>query len=146
MYAGFFCFNEELYIKKEINMSGLPQLIASEPEVVASVEEEEVVTVIPASEEKIYDKYWMTQLHIIAQSPTEEAKMIAVFSPARDITVNVDGEDIVIKELMPDAEDVKIVVPDLFERMATDIDLATVMGGVLVELIKIGQEKGVIAT
>jgi len=127
-------------------MSGLPQLIASEAEVVPAVEEEEVITVIEAQPEKIYDKYWMTQLHIISQSPTEEAKMIAVLSPCRDITVNVGGEDVVIKELMPDAEDVKIVVPNLFERMATDASLGQIMGGVLLELIKIGQEQGVIAS
>jgi len=127
-------------------MSGLPQLIASEAEVVPAVEEEEVITVIEAQPEKIYDKYWMTQLHIISQSLTEEAKMIAVLSPCRDITVNVGGEDVVIKELMPDAEDVKIVVPNLFERMATDASLGQIMGGVLLELIKIGQEQGVIAS
>jgi len=122
----------------------LPQLVASTPSVIQAEEEHEVVEIHPATEEKIYDKYWMTQLHIIAQSPTEEAKMIAVLSPARDITVNVGGEDVVIKELMPDAEDVKIVVPNLFERMATDASLGQIMGGVLVELIKIGQEKGII--
>ena len=126
-------------------MADLPQLIAATPEIIPSRPEEEVITIIPAEEEKIYNKLWMTQLSIISKSPTEEAKVVAVFKPARDIIVNVDGEDTTIKELMPDGESISIVIFDLFKRMDEKPSLAMAMGAVLTELIAIGQEKGIIA-
>jgi len=113
-------------------MSELPQIMASNPQV------------IPAKEEIVYDKYWMTQLHIIAPSPTEEARLIAVIKPCRDVTVNVDGKDVVYKEIMPDVAGHTVVVPKMFERMMTRSSLAQTMGAVLMELIAIGQEKGII--
>ena len=127
-------------------MSDLPQLMALAPQIVEAKEEEEVVTIIPASEEKVYDKFWLTQLSILAQDPTKEARIVAVLVPARDVTVNVGGEDVVIKELMPDAENTTIVVPNLFERMASTPSLAIAMGAVLNELTAIGQEKGILAS
>ncbi len=118
----------------------LPQLIAKTPQVIPATEAQTITEIIPAAEEKIYNKYWITQLSIISPSTTEDAKMIAVLVPARDVEVN--GE--IIKELMPNAENTTIVIHNLFERMAMNETLAITMASVLNEVIKIGQEQGVL--
>jgi len=118
----------------------LPQLIAKTPQIIPATEEKTITEIIPATKEKIYDKYWITQLSIIAPSTTEDAKMIAVLVPARDI--NVNGK--IIKELMPNAEHTTIIIHNLFERMAMNETLAVTMASVLNEIIKIGQEQGIL--
>jgi len=116
----------------------LPQLNAKTAEVIPAHPEEEEIIIIPAAPEKIYDKYWVTQLSILSPSPAQEARVVATLVPCRDV-----GET---KELIEGDEGrVSIVVNDLFARMATDETLANAFGAVLLELIKMGEEKGIIA-
>ena len=116
----------------------LPQLNAKIPEVIPAHPEEEEIIITPAAPEKIYDKYWVTQLSILSPAPDKEARIVASLVPCRDV-----GET---KELIADDEGkVMIVVSDLFARMATDVDLATAFNSVLVELVKMGEEQGVIS-
>lgn len=118
----------------------LPQLVAVSPQVIPAKEEETVVTVIPASDEKVYDKYWMTHLIIAAPSTTSDARLIATLVPVRD--VEVDG--VVTKELMPDADQTVININNVFGRASVNESFAMALVTVLNELIEIGKEKGVL--
>jgi len=122
----------------------LPQLVAVKSQVVPAKEEETVVTVIPASDEKTYDKYWMTHLIIAAPSPTEEARIVATLVPARDVTTKIDGKDVTVKELLTDADQVVMVVQNLFARAASDLNFANTLTVVLDELIVMAKEKGIV--
>lgn len=122
----------------------LPQLIAKTPEVIPAQEEQEVVEVIPASEEKVYDKYWMTHMAVVAQSTTEEAKLVATLVPARDVEIEIDGQPQTIKELMPDGESKTIVIKNVFERAQTNAEFGAAMTSVLNCIMTIGEEEGFI--
>ena len=123
----------------------LPQLIASNPTVIPAEEEPEVVEVHPATEEKTYDKFWMTHLTVIAQSPTEEAKLVATLVPARDVEIDIgDGQTQTIKELLPDAEPITIIVKNVFERSVVNPVFGGAMASVLNAVMSLGEEQGII--
>ena len=122
----------------------LPQLLAKNPSVIPAQEETVITETIPASDEKVYDKYWMTHLVVAAPSPTAKARMVATLVPARDVETVIDGEPITVKELMPNAENIVMILDDAFGRAATDENFATALVTTLNELITIGKEKGVL--
>ena len=113
-------------------MSEFTQFVATTPSVEA------------ATEEKVFDKYWLSNFRIQAGDPTRPARMIAVWSPARDITVqvpvtdeegNVTGtEDIVVKELQKNAQPKRLVIDDLFGAVEEDASLAAALETVLAAL------------
>tara|TARA_R110000824_G_scaffold218435_1_gene405020 strand:+ start:1279 stop:1674 length:396 start_codon:yes stop_codon:yes gene_type:complete len=106
-------------------MSDFPQFEASTP----------IVT--PATSEVTYDKYWLSNLRIQAGDPTKPARLVAIWAPARDITiqvpsVDVDGnpvldvddnpvlEDLIYTELQPNGQPRRLVIPDLISSAEED--------------------------
>ena len=70
--------------------------------------------VVEATAEVTYDKYWLRNFRINAENPLKPVRMVAIFVPARDITIQVEGEDVVVKELKPNGEAKQVVIEDLF--------------------------------
>ena len=113
-------------------MAEFTQFEASTPEVQA------------ATEEKVYDLYWLANFRIQAGNPLKPAKMIASFAPARNVTIqvpvldeegNVTGsEDKVVKELKANTEPKRLVINDLFGAAEEDPTLATALETVLIAL------------
>lgn len=103
--------------------------------------------VVAATEEKVFDKYWLSNLRINAGEPTRPVRLIASWQPARDITIQVptevpveggeEGEtetvmvDTVVKELQKGAQPKRLVIEDLFGAAAGDSNLATALETVL---------------
>jgi hypothetical protein len=78
-------------------------------------------SVTPATQEVVYDKYWLSTFRVEAGNPTQKIRLVAVFTPARDVTVkDEDGKDVVVKELMPNAEPKRLVIQDLFAEAVAD--------------------------
>ena len=125
-------------------MATLPQLVAKDPTTIPAKEEETVTTVIPAAEEKIYDKYWVSQFTLLSHSPIEEARIIVQLTPARDIEMDVDGQTVTVKELMPNAEKTTFVINDVFARIESNEAFAIAFAATLNTLVEIGQEKGLL--
>jgi hypothetical protein len=91
----------------------------------------------PATSEVVYDKYWLSNMRVEAGDPTKPVKLIAVFTPARDMTIQLpkkdaegnavvdeDGdpvlETITYKELMPNAQPKRLVINDVFKEAVLD--------------------------
>jgi len=123
-------------------MATLPQLVAKISKVVPA-ENEKIIPekIIPATDEKIYDKYWMTQISILSPDPTKDSTVVVQLVPARDVDV---GGGQIVKELMPDASPVTIVERNLFAKAATDEDLANSIVSVLDSIMDIGKEQGLL--
>ena len=100
--------------------------------------------VVPAKNEITYDKYWMSNFRIEAGDPTKPVKAIAVFVPARDVTVKIDGNDVTYKEINNNAEPKRLVIKDLFKDAAEDASMAKVINDVLGMLIAKAQAENVI--
>jgi len=78
-------------------------------------------SVKPATQEVIYDKYWLSSFRCEATHPLKPIRLVAVFTPARDITIkDKDGNDVTVKELMPNAEPKRLVIEDLFAAAVAD--------------------------
>ena len=98
----------------------------------------------PAEPEVVYDKYWLSSLRIQAGNPTEPVRLVAVFTPSKDVTVQVqqtDAEgnpvtvDVTYKELMPNAESKRLIIQDLFKEAESDpAGLGAIMNAVIVAL------------
>ena len=102
-------------------------------------------TVVPATQEVVYDKYWLVALRIQAQDPTKPARAMAVFAPARDVTVdNGEGGTITYKELNPKGERKQLVIKDLFGEAETNLALSEALEGVLAVLNEIASEEGIL--
>jgi len=115
----------------------LPQLIAKENTIVPAKPEE--VIVIPGTPEKTFDKFWITQFSLIATSPQEDAKLIFRMVPARDIEI----KGVPTKELIDDDSAAKtVVISNVFEKAATDVDFNNALVDALNELVEIGKDKG----
>lgn len=114
-------------------MSEYIQFVAKEPEVK------------PASEEVVYDKFWMKNLRIMAPNPTQPIKVVATFVSARDIQIEHQGQTITIKELNPNGKEYRVVINNLFEKASQDADVAEVTNKLLTALLKLGIEQEVFA-
>lgn len=95
-----------------MTITTLPQLVAAESIVVEAKEEKQVIT--PASDEIVYDKYWITQLSILSLSPNEEAKMVAVMSPL------TDDKDLWVDGDVKGEKRMHVVVSDIFSKANSD--------------------------
>jgi len=121
-------------INRRVIMSDFTQFVATTP------------IVEPATSEVIYDKYWLSNFRIMAGESTKPVRLVASFSPARDVTVD-DGEGgtITYKELKPNTEPSRLVIEDLFGEAAADpTGLGTVMNNVLAYLKDRAVAEGVI--
>jgi len=96
--------------------------------------------VVPASNEVVYDKYWMSNMMIMAQEPTKNVRLIATFKPARDVTVEVDGKTVEYKELMPNGKEKQLVIKDLFGDAAKD---PTGLGATLNSVLTILKDRAI---
>ena len=121
--------------KGEEKMAEFAEFVASTP------------VVVEATEEKVFDKYWLSNLRIMAGEPTKPVRMMAAWTPARDITIQVpvevpveggeEGEtetvmtDVVVKELQKNAQPKRLVIEDLFGAAAEDANLAVALETVL---------------
>lgn len=113
-------------------MSDYTQFNASTPEVVE------------ATAEVTYDKYWLSSFRINASNPTGKVRARATFVPARDVTIQVEGEDVVVKELKPNGGGKELVIEDLFGEAETDADLKAALEAVLAVLNTRASNEGVI--
>ena len=126
-------------------MITLPQLVAKSSQIIpAEIEKIVPEKIIPAIDQKTYDKYWVTQLSFLLPSPTEEARMVAVLVPARDVEVLVDAKATTVKELMPDAEKVVVVVNDVFKKSDSDPIIADTLTKALTAVMNAGIEKNIL--
>lgn len=100
----------------------------------------------PAEEEITYNKYWLANMRIEAGSPTRPVRLVASFVPARDVTAtDENGNRVIVKELMPNAEPKRLVINNLFGEAAADPEgLGTVINGVLTVLKDRAIAKGLI--
>jgi len=94
-------------------------------------------SVVPASAEVTYDKFWMKNMRVNAPSPDRPARLVVVLVPARDV-----GDT---KELMPNAQ-IEIVVEDVFAYAANNASFAATLNDVFSRISEIGIEQGVIAS
>jgi hypothetical protein len=100
--------------------------------------------VTPAKDEIVYDRYWLSRFKIEANDPIKPISAVAVFVPARDVTVTIDEKEVTYKELMPNAIGKRLVIDDLFGEAAKDANMAKVINDVINMLIAKAQEKNVI--
>ena len=92
-------------------------------------------SVVAATDEVTYDKYWLQHMRIMAPDPSQNVKVVARFIPCKD-----DGET---KVLMTDGEPQIVTINDLLGDAESDSNLAAAVDSVLVELNKIGINQGV---
>ena len=86
-----------------------------------------------ATEQVIYDHYWVVSMTISAPDPNKPVSVNARLAPAKDVT---DGEGNVTKHL--DYKNmIHFNVKDIFKRMSDDPTgpLAQAFGGIMVALI-----------
>lgn len=89
-------------------------------------------TVIPATETKVFDKWWLKNLQV--NCPTEtEGRVRAVLVKYRDLA---DGT----KDFSN--EQVTIVIPNLWEKASESETLSNVMGAILLEVQSLATEQG----
>ena len=88
--------------------------------------------VVPATTEKVYDKYWLANFRIQAGNPTKPVRAVGILAPSRIVTVD-DGQGGTISyhELKPNAQTKRIVVEDLFGEAEQDAQLAAAVEAVL---------------
>lgn len=91
--------------------------------------------VVPASEGKTYDKYWLLGFNVRAESPDKPIRLMARFVPCRDT-------DSGVKELQPNAKEIVMTVEDVNATAAQDAEFASVMESVLAKMQKMGVERG----
>jgi hypothetical protein len=99
-----------------------------------------VASIIPATEEVTYDKYWIKRLFVSAESTTIDAVMTAKLVPCRDVTVN----GVTIKELMPNPPDIEVKIDGMFARAQVDAEFASAVNTVFAQVKKIGIEQNII--
>jgi len=112
-------------------MSDYTQFEATTPDIVA------------ATSEVTYDKFWLKNFRIQAHNPQEAVKAVATFVPARDVTIDVEGEPVVVKEVNPNGQQKKVVIEDLFAEAEGNADLKAALESVLAVLKTIGTDQGV---
>ncbi len=102
--------------------------------------------VVPATQEVVYDKYWLANFRIEAGNPKQPVRLMASFVPARDVTEDDgNGGTITFKEIKKNSQPKRLVINDLFKEAAEDpAGLGAVMGGVLVYLKSRAVAEGVI--
>jgi len=93
----------------------------------------------PATEEKVYDHYWVRQLQINAFNPQNKVRANAILTPARNIqsvdeegnlVVDEEGNPVYIKELKQ-GSDRELRITDVFGDAANDPTLAVIMNNLL---------------
>jgi hypothetical protein len=107
--------------------------------------------VVPATEEKVYDKYWLTNLRIVAGDSTKPIRLMASWVPARDVTIQVpaldengeavldeNGEatttEVTYKETKNKAEPKRLIIKDLLGEAEKNQNLAAAVETVLAAL------------
>jgi hypothetical protein len=111
-----------------------PQILATETKTIPGISEQ----VIPAIPTKLFDRWWISRLRVLAPDANAAVSVQAVMTRGCKLQ---DGS----WELSTNSEDQKtFVIEDVFAKAATDADLANVLGGLLVVIGKIGTEMGVL--
>jgi hypothetical protein len=104
-------------------------------------------SVVPATSEVTYNKYWMRRLVINAPDPQKKTKIVAEFMPCRDITITSNVNGVVTStsstELMPNGKMSQLTIPDAFGLAAQDPNFANVMGAILTTALNIGVANGI---
>jgi hypothetical protein len=126
-------------------MISLPQLVAKDATIIPSKNMEVIPEkIIPSTEEKVYDKYWVTQMSYLAPSPSEEAKLIAVLSPARDVELSIGEKALTTKELLADSDNIVVRIDNVFSKSDKDSTISDVLTACMMAIIKAGKEQGVL--
>jgi len=97
---------------------------------------------VAATEEKVYNKYWMSHFEVKGDSPTKPMKMRVVFIPCRDVTVG----ELTYKELQPNGEVKVVLLEDLFGAAESDPEIAELINGILSKIQEIGAADGIFDT
>lgn len=117
--------------------------------------------VIPAVQEVVYDKYWMTMMRVEARNPEEPVRVVVVFAPARDVqktvpVLDADGKPVLdgdgnpttavvtVKELYEKGGEKRMVVEDIFALAATNPQVGGVIGPLLEVFKALATEKGIL--
>lgn len=90
----------------------------------------------PAIPAKVYDTWVITQVSI--NSVDAGRNLYSCSATLSKALVRQDGT----KELSPTADPVTLFIPDVYALAGTDADLATVMGAIVLYVIKYGTQQG----
>jgi hypothetical protein len=105
-------------------MADLPVISATTP------------TTIPPVDEKVYDRWWMSELRVSANDPNSPIVTIAKLQKSR----SVNG----VTELSPVDNPVYIRIDDTLSAATTDANLAQVVGTILAYVAGYGQANSLI--
>lgn len=98
--------------------------------------EASIPTIIPAQDEKVFDKFWMSMLKIDAPKPWQSVRVFAELRKCRLIGQGMD--------MSPVDQPVHLIIDDLFAEMENDPEIATLMGLLLVKVQKLASDRGLI--
>lgn len=102
----------------------------------------------PATEEVVYDKYWLKRLMVNAGSSTKPVSLTAVFVPARDMTTEANVAGVITtveyKELMPNGPEKVLNINNVFSLAQTNNTFAATMNAVFASLKQIASERNIL--
>jgi hypothetical protein len=92
--------------------------------------------VSPAVDEIIYDKFWITNVHIITRKPTDTGTAMATIVPAREVSGSL--------VLKPNERGIQVTVEDLFVLASTDAELSGAIDELINAVAIVGRDQGII--
>ena len=98
--------------------------------------EASIPTIIPAQDEKVFDKFWLSILRVDAPKPWEAVKVFAELRKCRSVGQGMDMSHV--------DKSVHFFIDDLFAEMANDPEIATIMGLLLAKVQQMAAARGLI--
>lgn len=92
--------------------------------------------VTPAVDEITYDRFWITNVHIITRNPGDPGTAMATIVPAREVSGNL--------VLKPGDRGQTVTVEDLFVLAASDETLSGAINGLIEAVATVGRDQGII--
>lgn len=94
-------------------------------------------TVVPAVGQITYDKYWITNMQMMAMDPSKPVRIVSTLKKARQLQ---NGS----YEIMPDSPEVRVVIKDLYTEAEDNADLAAAINAVTAQIAAYGLEQEVL--
>ena len=92
--------------------------------------------VIPATDEIVYDRFWITDVNIISVDPNDKSMAIATIVPAREENGTIT--------LKPGDQGKQIQIDDIFGLAETNSELSGAIDGLIKAVAVIGRDQGII--
>ena len=105
-------------------------------------------SVVPPIPEKVFDKWRIEQFSTVGEGTLSPVQLHVIFVKARTFDETITNEDgttttVTKTEVNPNVK-TNLFVPDLYQLIGEDVDVAEAFGKVLLALEKIARAKGVI--